>query len=136
VHDDELPYFNNFYDHLDIGHQAMRAVEAQGIEHGTPAFHQAVKRNFESRMHPTPEMPEPEQVELPARASMVSAPVSRDTVATGSYNSYGDRLGRVTLSVAQKEAARISGISDREYAEQLLRLREEKANGNYHGGQP
>jgi len=38
-----------------------------------------------------------------------------------------DRPGSITLSAAQREAARISGISIVEYAQNLIRLREEKA---------
>jgi hypothetical protein len=68
------------------------------------------------------------------RGRIVSAPVSRETMSTmgGSYN---ERPGRVTLSAAQKDAARFSGISEAEYAAQVLRLRAEKAEGN-HGGSP
>jgi len=38
-------------------------------------------------------------------------------------------------SVAQKDAAKIAGITEKEYAEQLIKLREHKTNGMY-GGQP
>lgn len=65
------------------------------------------------------------------RSSMVSAPVSRDPPA----DSRGERPGQVRLSVAQKEAAKIAGISEKDYAEQVLKLRNEKLNGNY-GGAP
>jgi hypothetical protein len=44
-----------------------------------------------------------------------------------------DRPGSITLTPAQKEASRISGLSEVEYARQLIRLREEKAQGNYIG---
>jgi hypothetical protein len=46
---------------------------------------------------------------------------------------YDARMGRITLTMAQKEAAAIAGISQAEYALQLVRLREEKAQG-FHGG--
>ncbi len=62
---------------------------------------------------------------------VMSAPVSREAPASSS----GDRPGRVTLSVQQKEAAKIAGISEKEYAEQVVKLREHKLNGNY-GGAP
>jgi hypothetical protein len=84
----------------------------------------------------TADVPARDQYEPFERTRNVSAPVSRETMANGGYDRYGDRPGRVTLSVAQKEHARIAGISEREYAEQLIRLREEQKNGNYHGGQP
>jgi len=64
------------------------------------------------------------------RGRICSAPVSRSVPDGGSYN---ERNGRVTLTPAQVDAARISGVSLTTYAEQLLRLREEKLNGNYTG---
>lgn len=67
----------------------------------------------------------------PVRRSAVSAPPSRQTPSsTGRRDD-----GRVTLTPAQKEAAKISGVSEKDYAAQLLILKKEKANGNY-GGQP
>ena len=61
-----------------------------------------------------------------------SAPPSRE-VPSSDGRRYDD--GRITLTVAQKEAAAIAGISQEEYAAQVLRLQQEKANGNYTGGQ-
>jgi hypothetical protein len=61
----------------------------------------------------------------------VSAPPSRETpTSNGARGS-----SRVTLSPAQKEAARIAGVSIEDYARHLIRLNEEKASGNY-GGAP
>ena len=65
-----------------------------------------------------------ERHESNRRAALVSAPVSRE-VPTSIRE---DRSGRLTLSVEQREAARISGLTDVEYARNVLRLREEKAN--------
>src|SRR5882724_4385608 len=65
------------------------------------------------------------------RGRIVSAPVTREVPT----NSSGDRPGRITLSAAQLDAAKIAGITPKEYAEQLLKLREHKSNGMY-GGQP
>jgi len=65
------------------------------------------------------------------RGRIVSAPVTRDAIASHGQ----DRTGRITLSVAQKDAAKIAGITEKEYAEQLIKLREHKTNGMY-GGQP
>jgi len=64
------------------------------------------------------------------RTRFMSAPVSREAPA----NAQGERPGKVTLSVAQKEAAKIAGITEKEYAEQVMELRKHKANGHY-GGQ-
>ena len=41
----------------------------------------------------------------------------------------------MALTEAQKDFARIAGVSEVEYAKGLQRLAAEKANGNY-GGQP
>jgi hypothetical protein len=61
----------------------------------------------------------------------VSAPPSREVPTSN-----GARTGtRITLSPRQKEAAAIAGISEVQYAANLLRLNEEKANGRY-GGDP
>lgn len=65
------------------------------------------------------------------RSSMVSAPVSRE--APSSAN--GDRPGQIRLSLAQKEAAKIAGITEAEYAKQIIELKKQKANGLYGGGQ-
>jgi hypothetical protein len=129
------------------------AIEA-GHELDSPEYFRTMKNNFDdytnppsdfgripsveretagiAAVRPSPvlgatDLPEPRN-----RSSMVSAPVSRETASTG-YNR--DTPRTVRLSVAQREAARYAGISEREYAEQLLKLREEKANGRY-GGDP
>ena len=65
------------------------------------------------------------------RGRIVSAPVTREVPTSQGQ----DRTGRITLSVAQKDAAKIAGITEKEYAEQLIKLREHKTNGMY-GGQP
>lgn len=68
----------------------------------------------------------------PQRRATVSAPVSREAPSSSGT---GERPGRITLTVAQKEAAKISGVTEVEYAKNLQRLKNEKANGNYTGGQ-
>lgn len=77
--------------------------------------------------------PEPMIERSRSRSGMYSAPPSREVpTASGVRHSYD---GKITLTGAQKEAARMSGISEGEYAQQLMRLLQEKANGSY-GGQP
>jgi hypothetical protein len=148
----EAEYFTAQFEHPEITHRAAEEAVRMGHNPGTDGFHGAVYTNFLKGLNAArPLEPEPVLEPEPApvarkkrvdsdpphnRSSLVSAPVSRDTVANGGYNSYGDRPGRVTLSKAQLEAAAFSGITPKEYAEQLLRLREEQKNGNYHGGQP
>src|SRR5882724_8006977 len=54
------------------------------------------------------------------RGRIVSAPVTRGDSGGGSYAA--DRPGRVTLSPAQVEAAKIAGVDLKTYAEQVLKL--------------
>lgn len=62
------------------------------------------------------------------RTSIVSAPVSREVPSSsGSQN----RGGKTHLTLAQREAAKIAGISEAEYAKNLNKLNEMKANGTY-----
>lgn len=65
------------------------------------------------------------------RPSMVSAPVSRSDPPSAS----GDKPGTIRLTPAMKEAAKLSGIDEKTYAENLLKLRAHKSNGMY-GGDP
>lgn len=69
-----------------------------------------------------------------SRRAVVSAPPSREVPSSDGVYRH-DHPGRITLTAAQKESARISGISEAEYAQQLIRLRQEKDAGNYGGGQ-
>jgi hypothetical protein len=70
-----------------------------------------------------------EQPPRPTRlsAAHVSAPVSRE-IPTGAGMPCS---GRITLTLEQREAARMSGISEADYAKQLLKLRELQASGEY-----
>jgi hypothetical protein len=81
---------------------------------------------------PTPEFFKPEPPPAPRRppgkASIVSAPVSRETPATRAYEADNDPRS-VRLSPDQLEAARISGVTPTEYAKQLLRMRRAQASG-------
>jgi multidrug efflux pump subunit AcrA (membrane-fusion protein) len=80
-----------------------------------------------------PEYEEDDDVEdnQSTRRTIVSAPPSRETPSSSGVRG----PDRVTLSSAEKEAARISGISEKDYAANKLKLLKEKAQGNY-GGQP
>jgi hypothetical protein len=71
----------------------------------------------------------PQEQPKPTRISpaMVSAPVSREIPSAGGFRS----PSRITLTAEQREAARMSGVSEAEYARQLLRLRELQASGEY-----
>lgn len=61
------------------------------------------------------------------KASIMSAPVSRETPSGSGQRS----STRITLTQAQKEFAKVSGITEVEYAKQLKKLEEAKSNGDY-----
>jgi hypothetical protein len=135
----------NFLRHPEIAREALMAAHQAGHEQDSDEFHRAVKAVFDAKMMPRQESTAyltgslrpgytPDDVDFPTTSSrnFVSAPVSRES----KFNGHSEKTqNRVTLTPAMKEAARISGISERDYAEQVLRLRQEKADGNYGGQQ-
>jgi hypothetical protein len=70
--------------------------------------------------------PEPK----PERTPIVSAPVSRE-VPSASGQRAGN--GKTTLSAAEKEAAKMSGVTEVEYARQKIKLAQMRADGTYGG---
>jgi hypothetical protein len=70
--------------------------------------------------------PQEQPQSKPARPQY-SAPVSREVPSAGGFR----QSGRVTLTVEDREFARIAGVSDVEYAKQKARLLEMKASGEY-----
>jgi hypothetical protein len=125
---------------------ATRQAHIAGHQADSQEYFDSVKSYFHKHMNPPVAEPEYQPTKfstpatetellssMPVRGSLYSAPVNRETASTG--YSGGDGPGSVRLTVAMKEAAWIAGISEREYAEQVLRLREEKSQG-HHGGQP
>lgn len=83
---------------------------------------------IEDRMNGVPE-PEVEVEEAPKpKTPKVSAPVSREVP-----NSNGKRptSGKVTLTAAEVEAARISGVTPEEYAKQKIRKQQMVESGEY-----
>lgn len=150
-----VSFLGSNHDIMDYPHladQAARIARDEGYLPDTEAFFQAVKSNFRAITTPPPpassqaletaqkysgssSMPDlhdeagVSQEVPPTRREMgrgiVSAPVSREAPSwTGKRE---DRPGSITLSLAQKEAARISGLTEVEYSRNLLRLREAKA---------
>ena len=69
------------------------------------------------------------RIGAPSRKVSVSAPPSRQVPSSNGYRDDG----RITLTIAQKEAARISGVDESTYARQLLELNRRKAQGDYGG---
>jgi hypothetical protein len=130
----------------------QRATEL-GFQPNTPAHTTAAQRIFHAWLgtpesesatahHPEPSAhhPEPPAEEKPApffapstpaeeshRASIISAPVSREAPSSGGYR----RSSQVTLSREEKEYAKLSGVTEVEYAKQKQRLAEAKDAGLY-----
>ncbi len=109
------------WDVLDEGHQPF-----------SDSYYESLETHLGMRSKPRQNAAEDDEEEVqPTRKSVVSAPVSRDAPSSS-----GNRSGGVVrLTTAQREAAKMAGISETEYAKQLVALNTAKANGNY-GGQP
>lgn len=75
---------------------------------------------------------EEDEVDEEPTRTIVSAPVSRSAPSTGTRTS---NPKEIRLTASQKEAAKMAGITEVEYAKQLIKMNQEKANGNY-GGAP
>lgn len=105
------------FDALDAGH---------GME--SPAYFEFIETRLGYRQ-PPPQHRDDEHDDPPQhRSPIVSAPPSRDVPSPSSGR---QSATRITLTPEQREAARISGVTEIEYARNLLRLNEEKARGNY-----
>jgi hypothetical protein len=125
---------------------AAATAHQQGHTRGTDGFLHAVKANFDEQAgrlaqrspqypaassqsppaapphRPPPPTPPPE----PDRTAMYSAPPSRQTTGTG----YHDTSPRsVRLSPEEREVARLSGISEREYAMRKLEMLSKQRTG-------
>lgn len=110
------------WDVLDEGHQPF-----------TDKYYESLEVHLGLRAKPRQEAAEEDEgdVEQPVRKSVVSAPVSREAPSSS-----GNRTpGTVRLTASQREAAKMAGITEAEYAKQVVNLHQAKANGSY-GGQP
>jgi hypothetical protein len=126
---------------LNVLHSAALAA---GLVDGSPQYFAALEQQLATLPQPTnnarhmaeemqqhaaqngQQQPQPQPEPRPSR--YVSAPVSREIPSAGN----GTRAPRqVTLTADQKEAARMSGISEVEYARQLMKLNEMRAAGEY-----
>jgi hypothetical protein len=134
--------YPGFLDDHQIAMKALGEAHGQGLQEDSEEFHRAVKSHFERLTGKPLKPPSPaiepspsrapefsELPDLPDRASLYSAPTSRETSATGFHSEGPSRT--VRLSVAQKEAARFAGVSEKAYAEGLLELEQKKRDGYY-----
>jgi hypothetical protein len=118
---------------------AIRAAN-EGHVPDTDDHRHATKRIFDGYLaeikrqdaEPSPKFfqppPPPAPRRPPGKASIVSAPVSRETPSSRIYEAENNPKS-VHLSVDQLEAARIAGVTPGEYAKQLLKMRRMQASG-------
>jgi hypothetical protein len=118
-----------------LGHLHQEAINHLGIEDDSEAYFDYLQngtvahRDIAFEPEPPSYRPPPPQPERPTRtmsSAPVSAPVTREAVSMS-----GAKVGSVTLSPAQREAARLAGVDEKTYAAGLRRLSEAKAAGLY-----
>lgn len=97
-----------FYDSRDEGYEPYSKAQIERIEELV-----GVKKNNQ------------QEQKTNERASIMSAPVSREA-PSGSRSS-----SKITLTKDEKEAARIAGVTEVEYAKNKQRLAEMRADGTY-----
>ena len=108
---------------VDAGELYFEFMENRASELNAPAAAaNRIVADMKQRSEPTPA--QRQQEGTPNMSHYVSAPVSRNGPGLS-----GARRGRVDLSLAQREAAKMAGISETEYAKQLERFNEMYANG-------
>jgi hypothetical protein len=109
-----------------IGDAHWKAMDA-GHSQDSDGYFQFLEERLGYRQPVAKQEEEPEP--QPQRRSMpVSAPVSRDTPSMSTGRSTPTRI---ELSPEQREAAKISGLTDFEYAKNLIRLNDLKKAGHY-----
>lgn len=112
------------WDVLDEGHQAFSTDYFESLER-----HLGLREaddDDEQQEVIVVQQPKPKTKTAP-----VSAPVSRD--APGGSNRVIQN-GQIRLTAAQVEAAKIAGLTPKEYAQQLQKLMDAKAEGRYTNG--
>jgi hypothetical protein len=115
------------------------AALAHTFQYGSDAFYKAmelkypvsdfrrIEKQHEDEPHHHPATEEPEKPPARQRGPVTSAPVSRSEPG----GSYTPSPSSVKLSATEREIARQSNMTDREYAEQKLRLQGLKKQGHY-----
>lgn len=89
------------------------------------AYFESLEQHLGLRQAPQSAGQQPNQQQ---RTSIVSAPVSREVPNGGGQRPSSTKIN---LTPAQREAAKLAGVTEKVYAEQLQRLNEMKANGTY-----
>jgi hypothetical protein len=145
--DAETAFFqrnSEMVDFPEITGFAVKQAQQAGLERGTDAHFDFVKKSFDAQLNhlqaqaadpavqpsaPTPQFFKPTPPGPAAlKPSGFSAPVSRDVPSSS-----GQRLRpkQVTLTPAEVEAARIANISVEEYARQKVKYETMREDGSY-----
>jgi len=108
----------------------LQSLHWDALDAGHAQYSPSYVEFVDERLYPKQQeqQPAPQQQQ---RGTIVSAPPSRE-VPSGSGTKPS---GKIKLTPEQIEAARMAGIPLEEYAKQLIKLNELKANGQYTGGQ-
>jgi hypothetical protein len=129
-------------DHHEVTRYATQEALASGVKPDSDDFRSQVKARFDSAMRRLQAESEVEHGPIPAffapkpapepqspatrSAAMVSAPVSREIPAGNRDLSIPTRIN---LSVEERQVAAASGISERQYAENKLKMMRMKQTG-------
>lgn len=101
---------------------ASYAINAKGFAAGTPEYFSFIENEL-GYAKPSAVMPKPEEREAPAprqtERKTYSAPPSREASPMNGQKQNGSKI---RLSPEQREAAKASGLSDAEYAKNLINL--------------
>jgi hypothetical protein len=106
----------------------LQGAHAEAVDLNLQPGTQKYFDHLETRLgYKQPEADE-ESEEVDERAQIVSAPPSRQATNPSSGRPSGTRI---TLTPEQREIARMSGISEIDYAKGLQKLNELNSNGGY-----
>src|SRR5512143_2714119 len=110
--------------------QQLTYLNAKALRDGkqvdSPEYYQFIEEQMGFRQ-PPPVKPPEDIDEEPAAPQIVSAPVSREAPSAET----GRPATRITLTAAQREAARDAGVDEVTYARNLLLLEQRKKQGMY-----
>jgi hypothetical protein len=126
-------------DHLEVADYAANQALQAGHQRDTDSYRASVRQNFQALMKhlqeeaapvagpfrsapPPPSAPSPK-----ANGAQYSAPISRDIPRGGDY--VPSVPSRISLSAEERQIAAASGISDKEYAANKIRMMRMKATG-------
>jgi hypothetical protein len=115
--------------HAPVLDRAFNEALALGLARGSAGYFQHLENALQNAVKPPPMQqqhaePEPDEVDRVVYA----APVTRGVMSAGTGAEVGPDT-KITLTAEQRQVAAASGVSDLEYAKQLLRMNHLKARG-------